>query len=116
MAALPSGSYLAFSHATNVVHGAASDEVVAQWNEVGGEPVVLRHPDELAGFCTGLEIIEPGVVSVSQWGPRRLTGRRPRSTSSAWSPANSNHDARWWRRQSGPPNSARGRRRSTGGA
>jgi O-methyltransferase involved in polyketide biosynthesis len=66
-AAVPSGSYLAFSHATNVVHGAASDAVVEQWNEVGGEPIVLRHPDELAAFCTGLQIVEPGVVSVSRW-------------------------------------------------
>jgi hypothetical protein len=33
---LPSGSYLALSHATNVIHGDASDEVVRQWNEVGG--------------------------------------------------------------------------------
>jgi hypothetical protein len=68
MAALPAGSYLALSHATNVVHGAASDEVVKQWNEVGGEPILLRHPDEIAALCAGLEIVEPGVVSVSRWG------------------------------------------------
>ncbi|SNT64422.1 S-adenosyl methyltransferase [Asanoa hainanensis] len=67
MAAVPSGSYLALSHATNVVHGAASDDVVKQWNEVGGEPILLRSPDEIAEFCRGLDIIDPGVVSVARW-------------------------------------------------
>jgi hypothetical protein len=65
--AVPSGSYLAFSQSTNVVHGAASDEVVRQWNEVGGEPILLRSPAEIAEFCAGLEIVDPGVVSVSRW-------------------------------------------------
>ena len=77
MGALPSGSYLAFSHATNVVHGAASDAVVEQWNEVGGEPIVLRHPDEIAGFCAGLDIVEPGVASVSRWRAADVDGAPP---------------------------------------
>ncbi|WP_239126602.1 SAM-dependent methyltransferase [Asanoa siamensis] len=74
LAAVPPGSYLALSHATNVIHGAASDEVVRQWNEVGGEPLVLRSPGEIEAFCTGLDILPPGVVSVSRWRP---TGETP---------------------------------------
>jgi hypothetical protein len=77
VSALASGSYLALSHATNVVHGAASDEIVSQWNEVGGEPLLLRHPDQIAGFCAGLEIVEPGAVSVSRWGVAAVDGQLP---------------------------------------
>ena len=75
--ALPPGSYLALSHATNVVHGAASDDVVKQWNDVGGEPILLRSPEEIADFCAGLEIIEPGVVSVSRWRAPEVDGLPP---------------------------------------
>ncbi|GAA1863042.1 SAM-dependent methyltransferase [Asanoa iriomotensis] len=77
MAAVPSGSYLALSHATNVIHGAASDDVVKQWNEVGGEPILLRSPEEIADFCAGLEIVPPGAVSVSRWHAPEVDGVLP---------------------------------------
>jgi hypothetical protein len=77
MAAMPSGSYLALSHATNVIHGAASDDVVKQWNEVGGEPILLRSPEEIAGFCAGLDIVPPGVVSVARWRASEVDGALP---------------------------------------
>jgi hypothetical protein len=69
VAALPSGSYLVIYDDTNVVHGEAMDEMVRQWNETGQNPRVNRTPERLATFFDGLELLEPGVVSVSRWRP-----------------------------------------------
>ena len=69
MEAVPSGSYLAVSHSTNVIHGASSDEAVAQWNKFGKPPVILRSPAQIAGFFDGLDLIEPGIVSTTRWRP-----------------------------------------------
>ena len=65
--AVPSGSYLAIAHSTNVIHGAASDEAVARWNKFGKPPVTLRSPAQISGFFDGLELLEPGVVSTTRW-------------------------------------------------
>jgi O-methyltransferase involved in polyketide biosynthesis len=67
--ALPSGSYLVMSHTTNAIHGARTDEAVRIWNEAGSVPMVIRSPGQIAGFFAGLELLEPGVVPVSQWRP-----------------------------------------------
>jgi len=69
MDAVPSGSYLVLSHGTNVIYGAASDEAVGRWNRFGKPPVILRSPEQIAGFFTGLELLEPGVVSTPRWRP-----------------------------------------------
>lgn len=67
--AVPSGSYLAISHSTNVIYGARSDEAVARWNKFGKPPVVLRSPELIAGLLDGLELLEPGLVSTPRWRP-----------------------------------------------
>ncbi|MFD0776330.1 SAM-dependent methyltransferase [Streptomonospora algeriensis] len=67
--ALPSGSYLVLAHDTNVVHGEVSDEAVRQWNHSATPPITLRSPEQISRFFTGLEILEPGVVSTSRWHP-----------------------------------------------
>ena len=67
--ALPPGSYVAINHATDAVHGAASREAVAYWNQHGTPPITLRSPAEIAQFFDGLELAEPGVVSCSRWRP-----------------------------------------------
>jgi O-methyltransferase involved in polyketide biosynthesis len=67
--AVPSGSYLVITHTTNTVTGAAMDEAVRQWNEAGSVPIVIRSPQELARFFDRLELLEPGVVSTTQWRP-----------------------------------------------
>jgi hypothetical protein len=66
---LPSGSYLVMSHTTNAIHGARTDEAVRIWNRAGSVPMVIRSPEQIAGFFAGLELLEPGVVPVSQWRP-----------------------------------------------
>ena len=74
MDALPSGSYLVLSHPTNAVHGEASDRVERLWNEVGSTPLLFRSPAEIGRFFDGLEILDPGVVSVSRWRPEAASG------------------------------------------
>ena len=67
--ALPSGSYLVFSHPTNAIHGAASDRAEQLWNETSENKILFRSPEEIGRFLQGLELLEPGIVSVSRWRP-----------------------------------------------
>ncbi|WP_018654129.1 SAM-dependent methyltransferase [Actinomadura flavalba] len=63
MDALPPGSFLTLYDATNVVMGPQANEAISIWNASAEPPYVLRHPDRLARFFDGLELVEPGVVS-----------------------------------------------------
>jgi hypothetical protein len=69
MDTVPSGSYLAIAHSTNVIYGAASDEAVGRWNKFGKPPVTLRSPEEISRFFDGLELLQPGIVSTTRWRP-----------------------------------------------
>jgi O-methyltransferase involved in polyketide biosynthesis len=69
MAALASGSYLVINHSTSAIHGAAMEEAVAHWNQVGTPSMTLRTPQQIACFFDGLTLLEPGVVSCSRWRP-----------------------------------------------
>jgi O-methyltransferase involved in polyketide biosynthesis len=63
---LAPGSHVAIAHA---VHSEAVDESAAQWNKVGKPPLTPRTPEEVASFFDGLELLEPGVVTTTQWRP-----------------------------------------------
>ncbi|MEV4345182.1 SAM-dependent methyltransferase [Actinoplanes sp. NPDC049596] len=67
--ALAPGSYLVVNHATNAVYGETSDESVRHWNKFGKPKITLRSPDEIVRFFAGWTLLEPGVVSCSQWRP-----------------------------------------------
>ena len=67
--ALPAGSHLAVADGTNVIDGEAFDAAIAIWNQAGSLPYHLRRPEQIAGFFTGLELVEPGVVSCPLWRP-----------------------------------------------
>ena len=69
LGALASGSYLAMTHPTTEVHGDEVTEAMRQWNASGAAPICARSRQELARFFDGLELLEPGVVSSSQWRP-----------------------------------------------
>ena len=69
MAALAPGSFLAINHSTSAVSGAAMEDAVAHWNQVGTPPMTLRTPEQIARFFDGLDLLEPGVVSCSRWRP-----------------------------------------------
>jgi O-methyltransferase involved in polyketide biosynthesis len=63
--ALPSGSYLVLYDGTNTDQaGVAAQE---GYNQSGALPYRLRSPEQIAGFFEGLELLEPGVVSLPQW-------------------------------------------------
>ncbi|MEV4422906.1 SAM-dependent methyltransferase [Patulibacter sp. NPDC049589] len=67
--AVPSGSYLVISHPTTEVNGPAVEQSMKQWNESGAAPICARSRDEIAAFFTGLELLDPGVVTCSAWRP-----------------------------------------------
>jgi O-methyltransferase involved in polyketide biosynthesis len=66
--ALPPGSYLALNDGTDVISKAFA-EAQQRYNESGAAPYQLRSPEQIAGFFDGLELVEPGVVSVPRWRP-----------------------------------------------
>ena len=67
--ALPSGSYLVTADGTNVIDGPAFEAAIAIWNANAPLAYHLRHPDQLASFLTGLEVLDPGLVPCSRWRP-----------------------------------------------
>jgi hypothetical protein len=66
---VPPGSFLVINHATNVIHGPATDDAIRLWNEFGKPPITLRTPEQIDEFFTGLAVVHPGIVSCSQWRP-----------------------------------------------
>ncbi|WP_188196573.1 SAM-dependent methyltransferase [Nonomuraea sp. SYSU D8015] len=73
--ALPSGSYLAIAHSVN---SPSMDEAAAQWNASGATRLTLRTADQLKAFFEGLDLVEPGMVSLPQWRPEADTSYRDR--------------------------------------
>jgi hypothetical protein len=68
MAAVPSGSYLVLGHPASDVEAEAA-QATAGLNTKLADPVTFRPHDQVARFTDGLELLEPGVVSYSQWRP-----------------------------------------------
>ncbi|MDH6132524.1 hypothetical protein P3T37_001909 [Kitasatospora sp. MAA4] len=69
--ALPSGSHLALSHATGDF---ASPTDAAKGPSVyrsASAQLTMRRKDEVARFFDGLELLDPGLVTASQWRPDR---------------------------------------------
>jgi O-methyltransferase involved in polyketide biosynthesis len=79
VSAIPSGSYLAISHAASDISPEAMAEMIRRMNEHLAEGNhVGRTREVVARFFDGLEVLEPGVVKVTQW--------RPESTMAAEGP------------------------------
>ncbi|WP_067451611.1 SAM-dependent methyltransferase [Actinomadura macra] len=74
--AVPSGSYLAITHPTHDIGGGRNIEAMRFWNENVNPPICARTEQEVAGFFSGLKLLEPGIVSCSRWRPV-LTGATP---------------------------------------
>jgi len=73
---LPSGSYLTLNDGTNIIN---EKFVQAQdtYNRSGAVPYHLRSPEQIAAFFEGLELVEPGLVSVPRWRPDPAAGAAP---------------------------------------
>jgi hypothetical protein len=78
--ALPSGSYLVLSHPTDDFNPNEQGESIKRYNERVTDPATLRDREGTTRFFAGLELLEPGVVGVSQWRPDGdLTAAMPSS-------------------------------------
>ncbi|NUR44326.1 MAG: SAM-dependent methyltransferase [Streptomyces sp.] len=74
LAGLPSGSYLCVNDGSR---GTDPDYEQAQdgYNETGAVPYFLRPVEQITAYFEGLELVDPGVVSVPLWRPD--AGARP---------------------------------------
>ncbi|MEU5685742.1 S-adenosyl methyltransferase [Streptomyces venezuelae] len=69
---LPSGSYLSINDGSRGIDS-AYERAQDAYNETGAVPYFLRPVDKIAAFFDGLELLEPGVVSVPLWRPEAGT-------------------------------------------
>jgi hypothetical protein len=67
MDAVPSGSYLAISHPIDTSE--EMNEAARRWNEASPTKIWPRSHAEIARLFDGLELLEPGVVSLPEWRP-----------------------------------------------
>ncbi|MGH3905816.1 MAG: SAM-dependent methyltransferase [Pseudonocardiaceae bacterium] len=67
MAAVPPGSYLALSDGTDT--SAAFIDAIKKYAETGAVPYHLRSPEQLGRCLEGLEMVDPGLVPITQWRP-----------------------------------------------
>ncbi len=70
VSAVPSGSYLTISHAASDIDPAEMAEMIRRMNEHLAEGNhVGRRREVVAKFFDGLDLVEPGVVKVTEWRP-----------------------------------------------
>jgi hypothetical protein len=67
--ALPSGSFVAITHATSDHLSPERYAVARQANERSGVPFRHRSTEEFTRFFAGLELVPPGITSVVRWRP-----------------------------------------------
>lgn len=63
------GSYLVLSHPTLELGGEGNAEAMRFWNEHARPPIRPRSADELRQLLTGLNLVDPGLVSCALWRP-----------------------------------------------
>jgi O-methyltransferase involved in polyketide biosynthesis len=70
ISAVPSGSYVTISHAASDISPEEMAEMIRRMNERLAEGNHVGRPREVvAKFFDGLELVEPGVVKVTEWRP-----------------------------------------------
>jgi 2-polyprenyl-3-methyl-5-hydroxy-6-metoxy-1,4-benzoquinol methylase len=79
MNAVPPGSYLALSHPAKDLDSRGMAKMAQSLNEIMAEKIIARDRAAVARFFDGLELVEPGLVRVSEW--------RPPPGSAPWAPA-----------------------------
>jgi S-adenosyl methyltransferase len=68
-AAAQSGSYVAIYHLAGDIDSSV-EEAARQWNKLmPSQPITLRSRDQVARLADGLELVQPGVVPVTDWRP-----------------------------------------------
>lgn len=68
LGAMPSGSYLTVSDLTRDVDTVRMDDVASRMNaNMGDITITMRTRDKFIRYFDGLELVEPGVVPLTQW-------------------------------------------------
>jgi hypothetical protein len=67
MAAVPSGSYLVLWDGTDTSE--AQVTAAEDYQDTGAVPYIVRSPAQIGRCFEGLEMLEPGLVPISQWRP-----------------------------------------------
>ncbi|MGH3825181.1 MAG: SAM-dependent methyltransferase [Pseudonocardiaceae bacterium] len=67
MAAVPSGSYLVLWDGTD--DDEAYVEACMKWAETGAVPYIVRSTEQVGQCFEGLEMVDPGLVQITQWRP-----------------------------------------------
>jgi hypothetical protein len=75
--AVPSGSYLSMTHATLEIGGQGNAEAQADWNAKAAVPLTPRTKQQVARFYQDLQLLEPGIVSMTQWRPDEAAKELP---------------------------------------
>lgn len=77
LAAVPTGSFLVISHAASDIDPEKMARMIRHLNKHLAEASFVGRPrDVVARFFDGLDLVEPGVVKITQWHPRsELTAR-----------------------------------------
>jgi hypothetical protein len=76
--AVPPGSFLTLSHPGRDIGGSAHSEMHRRLNKLFREPITARTRDQITRFFDGTELLDPGVVLVSQWRPEsEIQARTP---------------------------------------
>ncbi|MGA9830390.1 MAG: SAM-dependent methyltransferase, partial [Trebonia sp.] len=70
MDAVPPGSFLVLSQVASDIFPEELAAFARAYNERSSEKITLRDREEVARFFAGLDLVEPGIVQVSQWRPR----------------------------------------------
>jgi hypothetical protein len=66
--AVPFGSYFAIMHPASDLDPLLP-EAEKRWNQLAPQRVRLRSREDLTGLLAGLELVEPGLVTVPEWRP-----------------------------------------------
>jgi trans-aconitate methyltransferase len=69
MDAVPPGSYLTLAHVASDITADAMADMAGRLNRLMKQKVTYRDHAEVSCFFGGLDVVEPGVVPVSQWRP-----------------------------------------------
>jgi O-methyltransferase involved in polyketide biosynthesis len=75
--AVPAGSYLVMTHPTLEYGGEVNKEAMEFWNANAKPPICARDRRQVERFFAWLELLEPGLVSCSQWRPDPSVSNRP---------------------------------------
>jgi hypothetical protein len=75
--AVPPGSYLVLSHATNDFMPPKATEAITAADRATHVNFRFRTREQVASFASGLHLIEPGIVSTAEWRPGPGPGDHP---------------------------------------